>query len=53
MSKRRMLQMPGMPKSVVKFSQLQVDSRYSYMHKAAVCVDNSVGTIFMSDKMIL
>ena len=53
MSKRRMLQIPGMPKTAVEFSQLLVYSRYSYMHKATVCVDNSVGTIFVSDKMIL
>ena len=49
-SKRRMLQIPGMPKSAVEFSQLLVDSRYSYIHKATVCVYNSVGTILCQIK---
>ena len=42
-----MLQIPGMPKTGFEFSQLIHDSRYSNMHNATVCVDNSVGIIFV------
>ena len=52
MSKRRKLQIPGMPKSADEFSELLLHSRFSNIHKVTVRVDtNSVGVIFMSNKM--
>ena len=52
MSKRRKLQIHGMPKSVDEFSKLLLHSRYSNIHKVTVKVDtNSVEIIFMSNKM--
>ena len=52
MSKRRKLQIPGMPKSADEFSEPLLHSRYSNIHKVTVRVDtNSVEIIFMSNKM--